>query len=99
MDDTKQYKIQIKGVAYTFSAMPDDDLANLQLIFNMNASVTKVLKAVTRVLRDSAGAEAWDELTDRLINKEITLDEMVTGPVKKLIERQVKDRKTDKSDD
>lgn len=99
MDDTKQYTIQIKGTAYKFKPLPEDDLARIQLVLNMNASVTKVLKAVTRMLRDSAGAEVWDELTDRLINEEVTLDEIVTAPIKKLIERQVKDRKTDKSDD
>lgn len=96
MDDDKHYTIQIKGTAYKFRPIPDDELGRLQLIFNMNASVGKTLKAITAVLKQSVGADAWDDLTDKLITKELTIDDIVGAPVKKLIERQIKDRKTDK---
>ena len=99
MDDTKQYTIQIKGTAYKFRPIPDNDLVKIQLIFNMNASVAKTLKAVTLILKTSVGDDVWDELTDRLIVNEISVEDLVSGPIKKLIERQVKDRKTAKSDD
>jgi hypothetical protein len=95
MDDEKRYTIQIKGTAYKFRPLPDEDLGRLQLIFNMNASVAKTLKAITAVLKESVGPEAWDELTDRLITKELTIHDIVGDPVKKLIERQLKDRKAD----
>lgn len=97
-DETKQYKIQIKGTAYTFRPLSDDDLANLQLIFHMNASTTRQLRAITAALKTSLGVDQWDELTDRLIAKEVTILDIAGDPVKKLIERQVKDRKADKAD-
>lgn len=98
-DDTKQYKIQIKGTAYSFRPIPDEDLGHLQLIFNMNASTGKTLKAITAVLKESVGAETWDELTDRLIAKELTIADIIGDPVRKLIDRQLKDRKAEKSDE
>lgn len=98
MDDDKQYTIQIKGTAYKFRPIPDEDLARIQLVFNMNASLPKTLKAITRLLKESVGGEQWDALTDRLIDKEITLDEMVSLPIKRLVERQVKDAKASADD-
>lgn len=94
-DDTKRYKIQIKGTAYTFAPLPDEDLVKLQLIFNMSASPAKTVKALTRVLKASTGDLQWDELTDRLINDELTLEEMVVKPVKELMKRQTKDLKSE----
>lgn len=98
MDDTKQYKIQIKGTAYTFQPFPDEDIVKIQLVFNMNASTMKTIKAVTRILRDSAGVQQWDELTDRLIDGEITLEDLVK-PVKELLKRQARDRAADPGDE
>ena len=91
MDDTKRYKIQIKGTAYSFSPIPDEDLGKIQVIFNMNASAAKTLKALTRILKNSAGAEQWDALTDRLIDDEIGLEEIIK-PAREILKRQVKDR-------
>lgn len=91
MGDSKQYTIQIKGTAYRFKPIPDDDIVRVQLIFNMNASPTKTVKAITRILKASAGDEQWDLLTDRLIEEEISLQDMVVTPVKELVKRQTKD--------
>ena len=94
-DEIKQYKIQIKGSAYTFDAIPEIELGKIQMIFNMNASLTRTIKAVTRVLKASAGDEQWDALTDRLIEDEITLEDAILRPLKELLKRQAKDRQAE----
>lgn len=99
MGDEKQYTIQVKGTAYRFRPVSDDDLARVQIIFNMNASSHKMIKAITAILRDSLGTEQWDELTDRLISKDLDLSDIVVVPLKKLIEKQLKDRAPQSGDD
>lgn len=97
-DDTKRYKIQIKGTAYTFAPISDDDIGMIHLVFNMNASTAKTLKALTKIMKESTGSQQWDELTDRLIEKEITLEDLVK-PLKELLKRQTKDRVATQGDE
>lgn len=96
MDDDKQYTIQIKGTAYRFRPVPTEDLSMMIMVLNMGASQTKTLKALSRVVSNSAGAEQWDALTDRLIAGEVAIEEITVDVVKRLVARQNKDaaRKT-----
>lgn len=91
MGDEKQYTIQVKGTAYRFKPLPPDDIERVMMINNLNLSTFKVVKAVTRVLANSAGEEQWDQITDRYMAKEITLHEMTIDVFKKLLKRQGKD--------
>lgn len=95
MGDEKQYTIQVKGTAYKFKPIPPEDLAMVIVVMNMNASQTKTVKAIAKAVSASAGAEQWDEITDRLIAGEVTLEEVTVGVVKRLIERQAKDKAED----
>lgn len=97
MGDDKYYTIQVKGTAYRFQPIPDDDLERVGMIFNLSVSNQKVLKALTRTLAASAGEEQWDQITDRYVAKEITLQEMTSGIFSRLVERQKKD--ADPADD
>lgn len=77
MGDDTYYTIQVKGTAYRFRPIPQDDLVMVLTVTNMGASAVKPLKALTRALADSAGAEQWDELTDRLIVKQVTPQDLM----------------------
>lgn len=91
MGDDKQYKIQVKGTAYTFRPIPDKDIEMILMISKMSVSEFKILKALTRVLETSAGAEQWDKLTDLLINHDVTIKELTLGIFEKIVKRQRKD--------
>lgn len=91
MGDEKYYTIQIKGTAYRFRPLPSDDVTRLLLVLNMGASPAKSFKALSRVLAESAGPEQWDAITDRLIDKELTIPEVTSDIFKKIVSRQAKD--------
>lgn len=91
MGDEKQYTVQIKGTAYRFRPIPQDDLVMVTLVSNMGAHQTKTLKALSKVVASSAGPEQWDALTDRLIAGEVTIEEITVGVLKRVVERQTKD--------
>lgn len=57
MGDEKQYTVQIKGTAYRFRPIPQDDLVMVTLVSNMGAHQTKTLKALSKVVASSAGPE------------------------------------------
>jgi|GEM_PF-4813841 len=77
MGDDTYYTIQVKGTAYRFAPVPKDDLVMVLTVVNMGASAVKPLKALTRVLADSAGPEQWDTLTDLLIEKRIVPQDLM----------------------
>lgn len=87
MDDTKRFKIQFKGTAYTFAEIPSDDFTRLTVVLNMHASPGKGINMLFRVLSQSAGAEQWDAITDRYVAREIDIDDF-TALLKKLIAKQ-----------
>lgn len=92
MGDEKQHTVQVKGTAYKFRPIPPDKLSMLVFVTNMNASSTKILSAVTNVLSESAGAEQWDAITDRLISGELEIQDITVKLLKTLTERQAKDK-------
>lgn len=93
MGDEKHYTIQIKGTAYKFRPIPDEDAARVVVVANMGATTTKTIKAVMHVLASSAGAEQWDAITDRLITKEVTVGDIGVKLFKTLLQRQRNDAK------
>jgi hypothetical protein len=90
MDDDTYYTIQIKGTAYRFQPVPEDTVATLMVVLNMGASVDKSVKALMRALGRSAGPEQWDEITDRLIEGELTVNDVSITLFKELVKRQSK---------
>jgi hypothetical protein len=96
MGDETYYTIQIKGTAYKFKPVPEDDLAMVLTVANMGANQTKILKALNRVLGDSAGEEQWDTITDRLIAKEIKPTELY-DVLRDIMKRQNEDANTAKA--
>lgn len=93
MGDNKRYTIQVKGTAYRFQPIKNEDYERVALVKSLSADGTKLIKAVTRVLANSAGPEAWDELTDRYIDGEITLKELTVDVFEKLVKRQGADER------
>jgi hypothetical protein len=98
MGDVKQYIIQVKGTAYRFQPIPPQDYERVALVQSLSADGLKTVKAVTRVLANSAGTEAWGQLTDRYIDGEITLKELTVDIFGKLVKRQQADEKKTKAD-
>lgn len=95
MGDEKRYTIQIKGTAYKFKPIPDEDAARVVVVANMGATMTKPIKAIMKVLGDSAGPDQWDAITDRLISGELSVEDIGVGLFKTLMERQKRDSKGD----
>lgn len=91
MGDEKYFTVQVKGTAYRFQPVPQDDLAMIMFVMNMGATGTKTIKAVTKVLSASAGTEQWDAITDRLIAGEVTIKEVTVSLLEKIVKRQKKD--------
>jgi len=77
MDDETYYTIQVKGTAYQFKPIPDDGLAMVLTVANMGVSQSKSLKALNKVLGDSAGPEQWDQFAERLIAGEILPEDLM----------------------
>lgn len=98
MGDEKQYIVQIKGTAYKFRPIPADDLSMIVFVMNMNATGGKTLKALTRVLATSAGEEQWDAITDLLISRRVTVEEITVKLLEKIVGKQRKDKTLDESD-
>lgn len=94
MGDEKYYTIQVKGTAYRFEPLSQDQLAKFAIVANMGASPNMTIKALTNILGRSAGAEQWDAITNRLILDEITLKDL-TDLFGKLVKRQSKDAPAD----
>lgn len=92
MGDEKYYTVQIKGTAYKFRPIPNDDLSMIMFVMNMNATGTKTLQALTRVLATSAGTDQWDAITDLLIAKKVTVEEVTVKLLEKIVGRQSKDK-------
>lgn len=99
MGDEKYFTVQVKGTAYRFRPIPSDDLAMVLFVTSMGATETKAIKAVTKVLATSAGAEQWDALTDRLIAGEVTIKEVSVSLLEKIVKRQKKDETAATADD
>lgn len=91
MGDEKYFTVQVKGTAYKFQPISQDDLAMIMFVMNMSATSTKTIKAVTKVLSESAGAEQWDAITDRLISGEVTIKEVSVSLLEKIVKRQKRD--------
>lgn len=89
-DESKHYTIQVKGAAYRFAPLTPEGVTTVSVVNAMGVGPDKVLKALMRVLAASAGPEQWDELTDRLIESQITVQDLA-GVFKRLAERQAKD--------
>jgi hypothetical protein len=87
MGDETYFTIQVKGTAYRFKPIPPDDLAMVMTVVNMGASQTKSLKALGKVLADSAGPEQWDQIADRMVLREIPPAQL-SEIFKAIIERQ-----------
>lgn len=90
MGDEKLFSVQIKGTAYKFKPIPKEGLTLLMLVMNMGASQTKILKALTKVLGESAGPEQWDAITDRLIDGEVSIEDVSSSLLKTIVKRQTK---------
>lgn len=91
MGDEKYFTVQVKGTAYKFQPISQDDLAMIMFVMNMSATGTKTIKAVTKVLSESAGTEQWDAITDRLISGEVTIKEVSVSLLEKIVKRQKRD--------
>jgi hypothetical protein len=96
MGDEKYYTIQIKGTAYRFRPIPPKDYERVALVQSLSTDSLKVVKAVTRVLANSAGPESWDTLTDMYLEGDLTLQELTVDLFQKLVTRQSKDGKSAK---
>jgi hypothetical protein len=96
MGDRDVHIIQIKGTAYKFKPIPANDAARVILVINMGASMMKPIKAIMSVLSESAGEEQWDAITDRLIAKELTIEDVSSKLFKKLIDKQKADEQPTK---
>lgn len=86
MDDTKLFKIQIKGMAYRFAPLDLEDVARMSVIIAMEPSQGVVMKSVFAPLKRAAVAEDWDELTTRFVNKEVPFEDFM-DLLKKLTKR------------
>lgn len=95
-DDTKRYKIQVKGTAYTFRPIDLNALAKLGVVQAMGPSTSVLLKAMFGPLQSAADPEEWDSLTTRYVAGEVATEDLVSL-LSKLTERTSKDVKT--SDD
>lgn len=91
MGDDKYYTIQVKGEAYRFRAIDPEDFERIALVQSLSVNSGKTIKAVTNALSGCALDDAWGLLTDRYLAKEITLQELTTDILSKLIERQTAD--------
>jgi hypothetical protein len=94
MDDTSRtIKFQVKGKAYTFAPLTEDQQAALLVMPRGIRGVQKVF----RILEISLGPEQYDALTDRIIDRDDTL---AFGDAAKAVERLLKESaKTTDSDD
>lgn len=89
-DETRTYKTQIKGLAYSFAPFAKDDITMIVELSYMGASGSAYTRAAMQVLKGVSEPEQWAALTDRLVSREIGLEDLATA-FTKLFERQVKE--------
>lgn len=97
MDDTTYFTIQVKGEAYRFAPLPEDDVERVVMILEMSTTPQRVLKALTRVMAASAGAEGWDKLTDLYVTKQVELSEITTDLFETILKRMAEAKKPAKT--
>jgi hypothetical protein len=90
MDDTKYFTFQVKGQAYKLRAIHPDSAKMIATLRLMGASDERVTRAMFRVLERCSEAAQWDQLTDRLVAGEVSLEDFVSL-FKRLAERQAKE--------
>lgn len=88
-DEITQYKTQIKGQAYSFRPFTDDEMALVVELRYMHASGDRYAMVIMGQLKDASEPDQWDSLTDRLVAREISLEDVLAA-FKKLFERQLK---------
>lgn len=92
MDDTtRTIKFQVKGQAYTFAPLTDDQQAALLLLPAGASGVRKMF----RIAEKSLGSDQYDQLTDRLIDPD---DSLSLKDLSKMVERLVKETAKASSD-
>lgn len=85
MDDTtRSITFQVKGQAYRFAPLTEDQQAALLLIPDGAAGFRKMLKVAAR----SMGDAQYDQITDRLIDPD---DALSTKDLGKMMERLAKE--------
>lgn len=99
MGDEKYYTVQLKGVAYRFQPLPVDDVKRLVTALHLSLPGAKLIKALTKVLAESAGEQQWDAITDRYLADELDLEEFTVRLFERLIKRQDKDGALAPADD
>lgn len=92
MDDTKTFKIQLKGKAYDWAPITSEQLERMQLVLAMGASPERILRVITRILESSAGEQQWETLSDRIVDGEIGMEDLVDH-LQKIAQKQAKDTK------
>lgn len=89
-DDKQQYfTIQVKGEAMRFTPISSDDSIMVQTLVAMEAGQSKIFRGLMRILKDASTEEQWDRLSDRVVNRELALPEIM-NIFKRLTERTVK---------
>lgn len=92
-DDTRVFKIQIKGTAYEFRPIPEDSLTRVHMMGSLSVSQLKVVKTLTAALAESAGPEQWDAITDRYGAGEVTEREITIDLYRSILERMSEETK------
>lgn len=90
-DDARVYKTMIKGTAYSFAPFADDDIAMMAELTYMGASGRAYVRGAMKALQDASDPEQWGLLSDRLVAREVRLDDLANA-FSKLFERQLKER-------
>lgn len=88
-DEQKYFTIQVKGEAMRFAPIPTDAAVMVQTLVSMGAGQNKILKGLMSVLEESSGEEQWDRLTDRVVSREVSLEDIM-NVFKRLTERTAK---------
>lgn len=91
MDDT--FGFTIKGETVQLGLLTDDSLQMLQALHAMQAPVNKIYKGLMTALRSSATPEAWERLTDRLVDGEIKAED-ISSLIQRLMSKTVETRQT-----
>lgn len=95
MDDETEpriYKTQIKGVTYSFTPFSEDDLSLVAELSLIGASGVTHIRQAMKLMEAASEPEQWQALTDRLVNREVRLDDLANA-FKKLFERQLNEQR------
>lgn len=87
MDDEKHFTIQVKGTAYRFRPLPDDDVNMVVTVLSMGVGLQHSLKALSQPLSASLGEEQWGQFVGRMVAKELTATDL-TKAFETLLKRQ-----------